>query len=30
MGAAPLRDLALLDWCAALISDVLVPVAAAR
>ena len=30
MGGAPLRDVELLDWCAALISDVLVPVAAAR
>jgi transcription-repair coupling factor (superfamily II helicase) len=30
MGGAPLRDVELLDWCATLISDVLVPVAAAR
>jgi transcription-repair coupling factor (superfamily II helicase) len=30
MGGAPLRDVELLDWCAALISEVLVPVAAAR
>ena len=30
IGGAPLRDVALLDWCAALIGDVLVPVAAGR
>ena len=30
IGGAPLRDVALLDWCAELISDVLAPVAAAR
>ena len=30
IGGAPLRDVALLDWCAALIGDVLVPVAAVR
>jgi transcription-repair coupling factor (superfamily II helicase) len=28
IGGAPLRDVALLDWCAALIGDVLVPAAA--
>jgi transcription-repair coupling factor (superfamily II helicase) len=30
LGSAPLRDVALLDWCAALIGDVLVPVTAGR
>jgi transcription-repair coupling factor (superfamily II helicase) len=30
MGAAPLRDVALLDWCAGLIGEVLVPVVAVR
>ena len=30
IGGSPLRDVALLDWCAALIGDVLVPVAAVR
>ena len=30
IGGAPLRDVALLDWCAALIGDVLAPIAAGR
>jgi transcription-repair coupling factor (superfamily II helicase) len=30
IGGSPLRDVALLDWCAALIADVHVPVAVAR
>src|SRR6185312_1389562 len=30
IGGSPLRDVALLDWCAALIGDVLVPAVAAR
>jgi len=30
IGGSPLRDVALLDWCATLITDVLAPVAAVR
>jgi transcription-repair coupling factor (superfamily II helicase) len=30
LGSAPMRDVALLDWCVALIGDVLVPVVATR
>ena len=30
IGGAPLRDVALLDWCAALIDDVLAPIPAGR
>ena len=30
IGGAPLRDVALLDWCAALIGDVLAPIPAGR
>jgi len=30
IGGAPLRDVALLDWCVALIGDVLAPIPAGR